>query len=175
MAKVHKTTTAPTAQIAPFGLRMLPELKAQIEEAAKASGRSMNAEIVARLEQSLAGGADNGLIVDQAKQIWELRQQILSDHLAMTHAVGTMKPLTPEERPAYEGLKKAAIETRQEASLAMNRIIEELIERTGEKGLSIGKELFERFTQLSYEAKAPEQKEAAKPPPKRVRRRRQWD
>jgi hypothetical protein len=46
------TTTAPTGQIAPFGLRMLPELRRQIEEAARVSGRSMNAEIVARLQAS---------------------------------------------------------------------------------------------------------------------------
>lgn len=50
MAKTHNTTTAPTGQIAPFGLRMLPELREKIEQAARESGRSMNAEIVARLQ-----------------------------------------------------------------------------------------------------------------------------
>lgn len=40
--------------INPFGLRMLPELKEQLESAARANGRSMNSEIVARLERSLA-------------------------------------------------------------------------------------------------------------------------
>lgn len=57
MAKTPKTTTAPTGQIAPFGLRMLPDLKEKIEQAARDSGRSMNAEIVARLEQSFVGHA----------------------------------------------------------------------------------------------------------------------
>ena len=52
MAKSPNRTTAPTGQIAPFGLRMLPDLREEIEAAAKASGRSMNAEIVARLQQS---------------------------------------------------------------------------------------------------------------------------
>jgi len=41
-----------TAGIPPFGLRLQPELKLRIEEAATASGRSMNAEITARLQQS---------------------------------------------------------------------------------------------------------------------------
>lgn len=41
------------ASIAPFGLRMHPELKQQIEAQARANGRSLNAEIVWRLEQSL--------------------------------------------------------------------------------------------------------------------------
>lgn len=44
--------------IAPLGLRMPAELKTQIEQAAKRTGRSMNAEIVARLQSSLSGPAD---------------------------------------------------------------------------------------------------------------------
>jgi hypothetical protein len=54
MAKSPLTTTAPTGQIAPFGLRMLPELREKIETAARSNGRSMNAEIVSRLEASFA-------------------------------------------------------------------------------------------------------------------------
>lgn len=49
MAK--KTETRPaTGHINPFGLRMQPELRARIEDAANTNGRSLNAEIVARLE-----------------------------------------------------------------------------------------------------------------------------
>lgn len=44
--------------IVPLGLRMPPDLKEQIEQAAKASGRSMNAEIVARLQASFEAGQD---------------------------------------------------------------------------------------------------------------------
>lgn len=44
----------PMANIPPFGLRMQPDLKARIEAAAKANNRSMNAEIVVRLEASFA-------------------------------------------------------------------------------------------------------------------------
>ncbi|WFS07741.1 Arc family DNA-binding protein [Methylobacterium sp. 391_Methyba4] len=39
--------------IPPFGLRMLPTLRDKLTEAARASGRSLNAEIVARLESTL--------------------------------------------------------------------------------------------------------------------------
>lgn len=42
-----------TAGIAPFGLRMQPDLKERIEAEALANGRSLNAEIVWRLEESL--------------------------------------------------------------------------------------------------------------------------
>lgn len=40
------------SNIPPFGLRMMPELKERISQAAEATGRSMNAEIVVRLESS---------------------------------------------------------------------------------------------------------------------------
>lgn len=42
-----------TREIAPFGVRMPPELKARLEAAAKVNGRSLNAELTARLEKSL--------------------------------------------------------------------------------------------------------------------------
>ena len=56
------------ASIAPFGLRMQPELKQQIEEQAMASGRSLNAEIVWRLEQSLRADAPGKSWIKTAKQ-----------------------------------------------------------------------------------------------------------
>ncbi len=40
----------PVASITPFGLRMQPTLKARIEADARANNRSLNAEIVARLQ-----------------------------------------------------------------------------------------------------------------------------
>lgn len=40
------------ANIPPFGLRMQQGLKARVEAAAKENGRSLNSEIVARLEKS---------------------------------------------------------------------------------------------------------------------------
>lgn len=43
----------PMANIPPFGLRMQPDLKARIEDAARANNRSLNAEIIARLESTL--------------------------------------------------------------------------------------------------------------------------
>jgi L-alanine-DL-glutamate epimerase-like enolase superfamily enzyme len=51
------TTTAPTGQTPPFGLRLLPDLKTQVMRAAAIAGRSMNAEIVHRITQSFEGGA----------------------------------------------------------------------------------------------------------------------
>lgn len=52
-----KSTRAPTSNIAPFGLRMQPDLRFKLEGAAAAAGRSLNAEIVSRLERSFDGNA----------------------------------------------------------------------------------------------------------------------
>lgn len=43
----------PVGSIPPFGLRMQPELKSVLEQAAKDNARSLNAEIISRLEDSL--------------------------------------------------------------------------------------------------------------------------
>lgn len=42
----------PVANIPPFGLRMQPDLKRRVEEAAAKNNRSINAEIVATLEEA---------------------------------------------------------------------------------------------------------------------------
>lgn len=41
-----------TAGLAPFGLRLHEELKTRLDEAAKDGGRSLNSEMVLRLEDS---------------------------------------------------------------------------------------------------------------------------
>lgn len=51
--------------IAPFGLRMPPELRDKIEEAAKRNGRSMNAEVIARLSSTFE--AEAGQQIDKAE------------------------------------------------------------------------------------------------------------
>jgi|GEM_PF-1433277 len=46
------------ANIAPFGLRMQPELKMIIKQEAKRNNRSMNSEIIHRLEKSVKGACE---------------------------------------------------------------------------------------------------------------------
>lgn len=50
MTEKHK----PTATIPPFGLRLQPPLRKLLDAACEESGRSMNAEIARRLEQSFS-------------------------------------------------------------------------------------------------------------------------
>ena len=49
------------SSVPPFGLRMLPDLRQRLEEAAEANERSLNSEIVARLEDSLSEKSEDKL------------------------------------------------------------------------------------------------------------------
>lgn len=60
--KKSTETRAPTSHIAPFGLRMQPELREKLEESAAKNGRSLNAELIARLESSFQ--TKKGLKID---------------------------------------------------------------------------------------------------------------
>lgn len=91
MTRTPKITTAPTGSIAPFGLRMLPELKEKIEEAARASGRSMNAEIVVRLHQSFEpdsavgqATSEHGFETTSLKQEIERLNKLLEERKALS-------------------------------------------------------------------------------------------
>lgn len=62
-------------RIAPYGLRMPPDLKDRVQAAAEANNRSMNAEIVATLERAYpAAGKDPDS--DFAELIRTLRQTL---------------------------------------------------------------------------------------------------
>lgn len=56
------------AAITPFGLRMQDALRSQVAAAAVTNGRSMNAEIVARLQASFADLAVDGGVLGQRER-----------------------------------------------------------------------------------------------------------
>lgn len=55
----HNHPMSDRHQAQAYPLRMPDDLKARVAESAKANGRSMNAEIIARLDASFAGPADH--------------------------------------------------------------------------------------------------------------------
>lgn len=78
-----KPTRAPTAHIVPFGLRLQPELKARLEESAKANGRSLNAEIAARLEASLEESQDTrAAMIPIMEKLDALTEMLRSERIA---------------------------------------------------------------------------------------------
>ena len=72
MVKSLRNTTK-TSEITPFGLRLQPELKRRLEEAAKANGHSLNNEIANRLGASLE--SDDAHQKMQG-QVHELREDV---------------------------------------------------------------------------------------------------
>jgi hypothetical protein len=68
------------ANIPPFGLRMQSGLKTRLEEAAKANGRSLNSEIVARLERSFreVGRVASPVPAQYQEKLDEIEQLALS-------------------------------------------------------------------------------------------------
>lgn len=68
-----RTTTARAGHITPFGLRMPPKMRESIGRAARDSGRSLNAEIVHRLAQTLGTGfaAEQPVLAQMLEQMRE--------------------------------------------------------------------------------------------------------
>jgi hypothetical protein len=86
----------PMANIPPFGLRMQPDLKARVEEAARANTRSLNAEIVARLEASLRSVpvADSNIASQLARTI-ELQTEAISNQKKIINQLRMSQLLEP--------------------------------------------------------------------------------
>jgi len=77
-----KSDDLKVANITPFGLRLQPDLKRRVEEAARASGNSLNAEIAIRLEASFAADEAHQGLDDQVNtlrgEVEDLRQEVKS-------------------------------------------------------------------------------------------------
>ncbi|GAB6044385.1 Arc family DNA-binding protein [Endothiovibrio diazotrophicus] len=72
--------------IAPFGLRMPPELKESLKEEADRNGRSLNAEIVYRLEMAMESSrsvaiAADGTALDTARETLLAGKKLAKDLL----------------------------------------------------------------------------------------------
>lgn len=91
-----ENTRRPTSHIAPFGLRMQEDLREKIESAATENGRSLNAEIVARLENSIeiSTKPDTGLNTETIKKMLLDQEQHLEEKInnAMNELLKVLKP-----------------------------------------------------------------------------------
>jgi len=101
----------PMRNINPFGLRLQPELKARLEEAAKKNKRSLNAEISARLESTFPAPGTSFVppkIAEQFAQIDSallaaLREKVwLAIDEAITEAAPPPKAAPTPKKPAHK-------------------------------------------------------------------------
>ena len=92
-------TRRPTSHIAPFGARMQPHLKARLEGAATASGRSLNAEIVDRLVRSLDEAPLAGLTAEDVMRVTDhVIKRIYNDYAPRVAAEQEVAPVAPRSR-----------------------------------------------------------------------------
>ena len=61
----------------PYSMRLDPELRTQLEAAAKAAGRSLHAEIAMRLEESLRGTTNKTTSTETTLTLEEVRRVAL--------------------------------------------------------------------------------------------------
>ena len=131
--------------INPFGLRMLPELRALLEDAARTSGRSLNQEIVDRLMQSLLLGfrelppdiVDRMLRAPFASRrtaealIWAGIMKVLHEHFP--DELPTRRSIAALNDLFYEGLDRIQYDApKEEQPRLRGELIEEL-RRTASK------------------------------------------
>ncbi|ULR87209.1 Arc family DNA-binding protein [Comamonas sp. B21-038] len=103
-------------------IRLPAELKARIEAAATASTRTLNAEVVDRLQGSFEAGASPDLIVDQAKQIYDLRRQLAFNLMAMAEAAALIGELKPDEKALIQSLKEEVEKAKPQVALGLTKI-----------------------------------------------------
>ncbi len=87
-----KNSRPATGHLAPFGLRLQPDLKQRLMDSANQSGRSLNAELVARLEASYANTPDDkyrelvASFSESMERITSLQQKRLQTERALLEA-----------------------------------------------------------------------------------------
>ena len=111
-AKIHRMAQlTPQDDYIKTALRLPREVHAQIQQAAAASGRSMNAEIVSRLEASfsrIALGLDEDRLAEEVAS--KVAEAIFRSRNVLLEKLGTEpdKPASkaPPQRPATKGRKQ---------------------------------------------------------------------
>lgn len=109
--------------IAPFGLRMPAELKETLEKLAKDNKRSLNAEIVSRLEFTVSAFEQSNPET-QHKEMWdEVRAQMDASFERIEAADKRLDDITDETMARLAELSKRVEDDRS--------VVDRLLDRTG--------------------------------------------
>ncbi|KSV84563.1 hypothetical protein N183_12110 [Sinorhizobium sp. Sb3] len=115
------------ANIAPFGLRMQPELKERIKESAELNGRSMNAEIVAILEDHprlVTGAMEISYLKMENKQLKEALEEQKTISKQLQHLLSEnfedAKWREDNDRQASEAIEKSYNELKTQSDYLEN-------------------------------------------------------
>lgn len=96
MSDRHQTT--------PYPLRMPEDLRAQLKQAAADSSRSMNAEIVARLQESFehATASEPGDSLKELQRKLEAQDEVLTEAMRMLRNISLQSARSSSEKGATD-------------------------------------------------------------------------
>lgn len=87
----HNQTMADRHQAQAYPLRLTEDLKERVSDSAKANGRSLNAEISARLQRSFESFPDATLIAAESREHWLARNAAAAAHVPLAYLFHEMK------------------------------------------------------------------------------------
>lgn len=114
-----------------FKLRMPPELRLQAEQAAKAAGRSINAELVARIESSFLNSSTQETLIPakRAKELALMARTVIPSEIRKRVIMAIQRAVSLGHTEAYANLTDLSLEvgiSDEDLDNLINPIIEEL-------------------------------------------------
>ncbi len=96
-----------------FKLRMPLELRLQAEQAAKAAGRSLNAELVTRIESSFLNSSDQDVLIpaNRAKELALMARAAIPSEIRKRAINAIQKAISLGHTEAYANLTDLSLET----------------------------------------------------------------
>jgi hypothetical protein len=114
-----------------FKLRMSAELRAQAEQAAKAAGRSLNAELVARIEASFLGESTSHLLpASRAKELALMARESIPNEIRNRVIRAIAQAIKLGHSEAFASLEDLELEAgipEEELETLLNDVARELI------------------------------------------------
>lgn len=135
-------------------LRLPPELHATVHEAAQKNGRSYNAELLERIQGSFSASASDAVVLDQARQIWQLRGKVMQSSFVMAQALNVLRGKDDDAADAMKALEEAINATKDDAHDFLKKLIQEQAERTGDLEYNFVKEYFDEARSKRSKPKA---------------------
>jgi DNA repair exonuclease SbcCD ATPase subunit len=115
------------ANIAPFGLRMQPELKARVEAEARQNNRSVNAEIVQRLETFEELEKDFKNNTQQLMDAWRDLRVLRGHHKTLETERDAARAELEILREEYKNVQKQLVSFKEHS--AMMRVVVDTLGR----------------------------------------------
>ena len=113
-------------------LRLPADLKDRLVASAAENNRSLSAEVTSRLEGSYEADDGFALILDQSKQIKELRAKVMESNFVMAQAFRVLTGLDNDRDACVQALSTLMQKTTADATEHFKALLNEHLSRTGQ-------------------------------------------